>query len=112
MSLLLSDQNVHDTAFRVSDFQFLVGDLGELSSYDSLYNEEHELLTYVARIFGEFSIYPKMAQLNTTNGLLPLVVRIAADETAKFTKETRVWALAAINRGCQLQDNDINLRTM
>lgn len=80
MSLLLSDVAIHDIAFKISDFQFLVGDLDELASYPTLYNEEQELLLYVLRIFGEFSRTPRIAELNITNGLLNTCVRIAADE--------------------------------
>ena len=40
MSLILSDSAIHDIAFKISDFQFLVGDAEELSSYPTLYTEE------------------------------------------------------------------------
>lgn len=33
MSLLLSDPAIHDIAFKISDFQFLVGDIEELAGY-------------------------------------------------------------------------------
>jgi hypothetical protein len=100
MSLILSDTAIHDIAFKISDFQFLVGDIEELSAYPTLYNEEQELLLYVLRIFGEFSRTARIAELNISNGVIPICVRIMSDEAGKFMKETRIWALATINRCC------------
>lgn len=99
MSLVLSDQAIHEIAFKISDFQFLVGDVEEISSYPTLYNEEQELLLYCVRIFGEFSRTARISELNLTNGIIPTCVRIMADDQ-KFQKETRIWALAVVNRGC------------
>ena len=64
------------------------------------------------RIFGEFSKTPKIAELNLTNNLLPLCLKIASDDSGKFFKEARIWALAVVNRGCQHQVNEINIKTM
>jgi hypothetical protein len=112
MSLLLSDVAIHDIAFKISDFQFLVGDVEELSSYPSLYNEEQELLLYVLRIFGEFSRTPKISELNLANNMIPTCIKVLCDASGKFMKEVRIWALAVVNRGCQHQVNDINVKTM
>jgi hypothetical protein len=90
----------------------LVGDVEELSSYPTLYNEEQELLLYVLRIFGEFSRTARIAELNVTNGIIPICIRIMCDEAGKFMKETRIWALAVINRGSQHLVNDINVKTL
>jgi hypothetical protein len=76
-----------------------------------VYPEEQELLLYVVRIFGEFSRTARIAELNLTNGLLISCVRIAVDVEAKFNKETRIWALVVLNRGCQHMQNDTNIRT-
>lgn len=76
-----------------------MGDVEELSSYPTLYNEEQELLLYVIRIFGEFSRNPRISEFNLTNGIIPVCVKIMTDDQ-KFIKETRIWALAVINRGC------------
>jgi len=40
MSLLLADPSIHEMVFKISDFQFLIGDVDELSTYPSLYPEE------------------------------------------------------------------------
>ncbi len=90
----------------------MVGDAEELSAYPTLYNEEQELLLYVLRIFGEFSRTARIAELNISNGIIPTCIRIMSDESGKFMKETRIWALAILNRGCQHQVNDINVKSM
>jgi len=56
-------------------------------------------LLYCVRIFGEFSRTARISELNLTNGIIPTCVRIMADDQ-KFQKETRIWALAVVNRGC------------
>jgi hypothetical protein len=81
MSLLLQDSAIHDIVFKLSNFQFLVDDVEELSSYPNLYPEETELLHYVLRIFGEFSRTPIVAEYNITNGLLNTCVKILVDES-------------------------------
>ena len=96
--------------FKISDFQFLVADLEELAGYQQLYNEEQELLLYVLRIFGEFARTQKIAELNLTNGIINSCIKLMIDE--KFAKESRIWALALINRGCQHLVNDINTKTI
>ena len=106
MSLLLQDQYIHDIVYQLSDFQFLITDISEMASYDNLYNEEQELLLYVLRIFGEFAKTSRMSENNTTNGIIPICIKIMLDEH-KFKKEVRVWALVIINRGCFHQQNDI-----
>jgi hypothetical protein len=83
-----------------------------LASYPTLYNEEQELLLYVLRIFGEFSRTARISELNITNGIIPTCVKIMSDDSGKFIKETRIWALAIVNRGCQHTVNDINLKIM
>ena len=70
-----------------------------MSSYESLYEEEQDLLMYVLRIFGEFAKSPKMSENNVHNGIIPICVKIMADPN-KFNKEVRMWALITINRGC------------
>ena len=39
-------------------------------------------------------------------------MRVICDESGKFVKETRIWALAVLNRGSQHLLNDINVKTM
>lgn len=112
MSLLLTDSAIHDIVLKISDFQFLVGDIEELASYPSLYTEEREILLYAIRIIGEFSRHPKIAEMNITNGMLPCCIKVLSEPTAKFDKEIRLWAFATINRGCQHQANDINVKTI
>jgi hypothetical protein len=58
------------------------------------------LLLYVLRIFGEFSRTSRIAELNISNGLINTCIRIMTDDAGKFMKETRIWALAILNRGC------------
>ena len=112
MSLLLSDPAIHEIVFKISDLQFLVGDIDELASYPQLYTEEQELLLYVLRIFGEFSRTPRISELNLTNGILPTCVRISFDENNKYMKESRIWSLAVINRTCLHAIGDINIKAM
>ena len=112
MSLILQDNSIHDMVFKLSDFQFLVGDIDELSTYPSLYPEEAELLLYVLRIFGELAKSPRIAELNLTNGVLVTSARILTDTTEKFSKETKIWALTIINRCCLLSENDIRVKTL
>ncbi len=35
-----------------------------------------------------------------------------SEDQSKFMKESKIWALAILNRGCQHQVNDINLKVM
>lgn len=60
---------------------------------------------YVLRIFGEFSRSRMYSELNIMNGLLPICVKILADDR-KFKKEVRMWALIIINRGCAQAGTD------
>lgn len=112
MSLLLSDISCHETMFVISNLQFLIGDVDELSLYPSLYAEEQELLLYVLRVFGEFARTQKVSDYNLTNGLLTTCLRIISEPSVKFAKETRIWALTIINRGCQHTLNELNTKTM
>eukprot|EP00347_Sterkiella_histriomuscorum_P004589 403359888 len=111
MSLILQDQYIHDIVYQLSDFQFLINDINEMANYESLYAEEQDLLMYVLRIFGEFAKTAKMSEINATNGLLPICMKIVLDDQ-KFKKEVRIWALVIINRGCFHQVNDIGSRIL
>ena len=54
--------------------------MNEMANYDSLYPEEQDLLLYVLRIFGEFSKGAKMSELNITNGIIPICIKILIDD--------------------------------
>lgn len=112
MSLLLSDISCHETVYKISTFQFLIGDCDELSLYPSLYQEEQELLCYVLRMFGEYARTQIISEFNLTNGLYTTCLRIISEPTVKFAKETRIWALTIINRGCQHTLSEVNIKTM
>ena len=45
-----------------------------------MYNEEQELLLYVLRIFGEFAKTARISEMNISNGLIPVCVRIMVDD--------------------------------
>jgi len=54
----------------------LISDINEMANYESLYPEEQDLLMYVLRIFGEFAKTAKMSEINTTNGIIPICIKI------------------------------------
>jgi len=54
---------------------------------------------HILKIFGEMSKTPTSVEHNMTSGIISLALKIIEDEN-KFLKETWIWALIIINRGC------------
>lgn len=88
-----------------------MSDIAQMVNYESFYEEEQDLLMYVLRIFGEFAKSAKMAEINTTNGIIPICIKIISNP-AKYKKEVKMWALIIINRGCSIQQAAINEKTL
>ena len=78
MSLLLQDEVIHEVVFQLTDFAFLIDDIKTIANYESLYDEEQDLLMYTLRIFGEFAKTAKMAENNIANGILETAMKILA----------------------------------